>query len=179
MSACSDISCDTAENPHSLLFPIADGDDALAFAIPLQVVAGTKPPECQHASSWARRKREKTRARRANAHLPRDDFELAFERLIFAHDVPNANWEKRPPGSGRVLRDEEEVRGGGGGAYQCQQRRLKRNSIPWEIHVRRSCSERVRCTLSQVRDSFTHFPLTIRRSMACTEKEARTAMSRI
>jgi len=29
----------TAEKPHSLLFPITDGDDALAFAIPLQVIA--------------------------------------------------------------------------------------------------------------------------------------------
>ena len=41
------ISCETAERPHSLLFPVADGDDALAFAIPLQVIAENK---CQHAS---------------------------------------------------------------------------------------------------------------------------------
>jgi len=50
------------ERMTKLLFPIADGDDALAFAIPLQVI-----------------------------DLPRDDFELPLESLIFAHDVPNAN----------------------------------------------------------------------------------------
>lgn len=133
--------------------------------------------------STQKKKKKDKESRKGHAHLPRDDFELSFECLIFAHDIPNANWGETTPGSGRVfilfLRDEEEEVRGGGGAYQCQKRRLKRNSIPWEIHARRSCSERVRCTLSQVRDSFTHPPLTIRRRMTCTEKEPRTAMSRI
>ena len=104
----------------------------------------------------------KEKSAKGHAHLPRDHSELSFECLIFAHDVPNANWEKRSPGSGRVFYETKKKRAkearGGGGAYQCQKRQLKRNSIPWEIHARRSCSERVRCTLSQARDSFTHFP---------------------
>lgn len=62
--------------------------------------------------STQKKKRQAQRARRGHAHLPRDDFELSFECLIFAHDIPNANWEKRPQVQGEFLRDEEEeVRG--------------------------------------------------------------------
>jgi hypothetical protein len=32
--------CDTSGEAHSLLFPIADGDDAFTFAVPLEVISG-------------------------------------------------------------------------------------------------------------------------------------------
>ena len=51
---------------------------------------------------------------------------------------------------------------GQGGAHHCQTCQLRRNNIPWGIHEQRSCSERGRCTLFQVQDSFS-IPLTIRR----------------
>ena len=59
--------------------------------------------------------------------------------------------------------------GQGGGAYRCQKCQLKHNNIPWGIRERQSCSERGRCTLSQVQDS-SCIPLTIRRSLAYMEK---------
>jgi hypothetical protein len=68
---------------HALFFPIADGDDALAFAIPLEVIAAKQSFSC------ARRVRKRTKE---IAHPPRDNLELSLERLILAYGIPNANW---------------------------------------------------------------------------------------
>ena len=70
---------------HALFFPIANGDDALAFAIPLEVVA-----------NFIKKEHNELRARHGMtneiAHFPRDNLVLSLEHLIFAYGVPNANW---------------------------------------------------------------------------------------
>lgn len=48
----------SSDRRHALFFPIADGDDALAFAIPLEVVAER---QLFSSMSCARRLREKTK----------------------------------------------------------------------------------------------------------------------
>jgi hypothetical protein len=98
------------------------------------------------------------RRKRSHIHLPRDNLVLSLEHLIFAYEIPDANWPSNAgPGSKVGLRD----RAVKAGAYRCQTCQLRRNNIPWGIHEQRSCSERGRCTLSRVQDSL-FIPLTIR-----------------
>jgi hypothetical protein len=131
---------------HALFFPIANGDDALAFAIPLKVVAGY--------FLWAARRESK---KRSHIHLTCDDLVLSLEHLVFPNEIPDANWPNRVQGR---LRD----RAVKVGAYRCPTCQLRRNNILWGIHEQLSCSERGRCTLYQGQDSLS-IPLTIRRGL--------------
>lgn len=64
------------------------------------------------------------------------------------------------------------------GAYRCQTCQLRHNNIPWGIHEQLSCSERGRCTLSQVQDSLVHSPDN-QKEVRGVRGEALTAISRI
>lgn len=76
-------------------------------------------------------RREGRERTRQIVHLPRDDFELSLKYLIFAYDIPDANWRPIAPRFQDRLRDEEvRVMAGGGRAYLCQKCQPKRNSIP-------------------------------------------------
>jgi hypothetical protein len=46
------------------------------------------------------------------AHFPRDDFELSFQCLIFAYDIPDTNWGDRSGGEYEVMEGVERRRTG-------------------------------------------------------------------
>ena len=66
---------------YPLFFPITNGDDALALAVPLEIVAGI---------DRALERRSSAEVEPAT-HLPRDNLVLSLKHLILAHDIPNAH----------------------------------------------------------------------------------------
>jgi len=144
---------------HELFFPIPNGYDAFAFAIPLEVISDFQVDETSR--SFMSRKKERERERRGSHILP----EITLYSPLSAWSSPTRSQTRTGTHEFYEVMGEG-IKGGGGFAYQCPRRRQKRNSILWERRVRRSCSERGRCTLSPARGSFSAASicsLTIRR----------------